>query len=148
MECDICEKTYRNKNLLYQHKYIVHRPLVKCAFRGCKKEMKKASLKVHMIQQHNVIFVKKDQYKTDDKPLKCSQKGCNKIFETRLKLYNHQYYTHREKKPCPVDGCNAIIRPHNLKVHIKQVHSGSFCGDCGAKIRKAKNKRGKCSNCA
>lgn len=146
MECDLCKQTYKNKNLLYQHKYIVHRPLVKCDFRGCNKTMKKASLKVHMIQQHDVVFVKKE-YKTSNKPLKCPEQGCHKIFETKLKLYNHQYYTHKDKKQCPVDGCDSQIRPHNMRVHLKQVHSGSFCGECGAKIRKAKNKRPKCKNC-
>ncbi|XP_069673048.1 zinc finger protein 90-like isoform X2 [Periplaneta americana] len=133
-KCDLCEETFKNKNLLTLHK-LTHSTSHTHPCDHCKRKFVFASsLEQHMIVDHK-----------DKLEFVCL--GCNKIFHSKLELQlhrkNHPRAIFKKKGKCFNYLCYVCGRVFDtfrkLRTHEKRIHEGSvmqqnsmhICEVCG-----------------
>ncbi len=128
--CDECEKSYRSKRTLEDHKN-VHKGLkpFKCSYEGCEYRARTQQ----GIKQHFQRHLPKDMRKT----FKCDQ--CEKSFTQHCILQKHISQVHEGQGPetaqCPQCGL-VISNKINLKKHMTSVHGerNIKCPQCPKKF--------------
>jgi len=119
--CQICKKTFNQKELANRHVAIVHekKKLFKCS--ACEKSFSKVSnMQVHFEFVHE-----------GKKRFECNL--CGKKFTRQQSLDHHIASIHEGKKPnlCPFCG-HATFQAPNLKKHIAMVREGQRPYSCDA----------------
>ena len=131
-KCDICDRSYSNKNSLSKHKSITHRKRNRNPLRKCPKDNEKTtpfkcdichrsysnkkSLRMHRYQCHNIRI--KPVIGQDDREIFACDL-CNSKFSNNHNLISHMRIKHdittRKKCPkCP----KFILTDSRLKVHL------------------------------
>ena len=133
--CNMCGGKYRNKKLLQNHIYLVHRkagykPKVVCA--KCDVALaNKVSLERHMVSKHGEKW-----------QIKCRR--CKVIVRVKANLVLHNlscliYFSTIQQQVCKV--CSKTFTRYNLLKHQKSVHKFTpvpvQCKICGCKVSSA-----------
>ncbi|XP_044738674.1 zinc finger protein 808-like [Chrysoperla carnea] len=123
-ECDVCEKSFTNRNDLQQHKKTAH-------VKQTLKTPDKSKTPVR-IPQVKLTPIKIPQIKLT--PLKISPQHkctiCNRNFTTKSHLMEHTIRIHSSEKPFKCSVCSLkFTRSYNLKRHEK-LHKVLKCEQC------------------
>ena len=108
--CPTCNKTFRNNTQLLTHQSMVHKINIHyCEF--CSKEFKnKVLCKQHVQNVHEALFKEGTQ---------CDQ--CDKVFNTKGKLYSHTIAVHAESDDMYCHVCGGKYKnKYALKRHVRK----------------------------
>ncbi|CAG2110660.1 unnamed protein product [Medioppia subpectinata] len=142
--CDFneCQKVFKTKSSLSQHKLIVHsiedknKIYLKCFWPKCQyKTTKKWTLKTHQLSHSEVKQIKSDfnncnknyklsnVFKSSTKTFKCDYNQCNKILSSRRNLFRHKSCVHLNEKKfkCNEENCGkSFCSQSQLNDHMKR----------------------------
>jgi len=129
--CNLCDKSYKNKNSLGHHVRSVHRDAgAMCSLCGTNFKQRE-SLSRHIERVHN-----KYKPSVNEQPLQFDCTQCGKSYSTKGSLKKHMTCAHRGNFSCSV--CDAIFtRRDSLNRHITRFHGNmkSFGGNFGSFIQ-------------
>lgn len=82
--------------------------------------------------------------------LRCEIGGCNSSFIEEKHLKEHVTNVHALPIKCPYENCDTLLKPLNLKDHIKAIHEKvkGICDNCGKEVtlRQLKQHLQRCAN--
>lgn len=69
----------------------------------------------------------------EEKLFSCDVDNCNTKFRSKGALCCHRYSVHKPPMKCPIEGCESVFKPFNLRQHMKLVHERRrvACQNCG-----------------
>ncbi|KAH8817215.1 hypothetical protein F5884DRAFT_830312 [Xylogone sp. PMI_703] len=125
-----CSEPFISPEALQGHCLRVHKERCTefpCPYDGCSESyLSGGGLRYHLRTYHR---------ETPQLQLPCSYDGCKSVFDTHIKLQNHEEGHRGETLRCEHDGCNySTVWPRKLRIHTRDVHLKRFrCThkDCG-----------------
>lgn len=126
--CNLCQKTFKNKQNLKIHKQIVHGEGEQESH-VCQHCGKTFPLAVYLEKHIRNLHAEEPRVRDQ----KCD--SCGKLFTTKINLKRHIRAVHDKTDQIQCNHCGKLAsNNYDLKIHIKSVHEGirdSKCESCG-----------------
>lgn len=150
--CNNCQKYVKNwEHHLLECSGRVERKFP-CSFIGCKSVFfTKQTLKIHQKYVHEKfryfchncgkkvsnlrMHLESCLYDGNEK-FYCTVENCNSSFKSKSGVTDHVRRVHSQPLKCPLEDCDAYVKPRGMSVHIRRVHNRIkvACKRCGKHV--------------